>query len=96
MIVNKHEEARRGECLGETLKALFLGPRKPVSHRDSRMAAIPFRQEQPSAEFNSPFRGNPHVELRLCSDARHGDHPARMTLPNGRSADVEAIKAVAV
>jgi len=25
MIVNKHDKTRRGECLSETLKAVFLG-----------------------------------------------------------------------
>jgi hypothetical protein len=45
MIVHKHDETRRGERLSETLKAMFLGPRKAVSHRDSGMAAIPLGQE---------------------------------------------------
>jgi hypothetical protein len=31
MIVHKHDEPRRGECLSETLKTVFLGPPKAVS-----------------------------------------------------------------
>ena len=78
MIVNKHDKTRRGECLSETLKAVFLDPCKAVGHGDSRANPIPFGQEQPGAEFNSPFRGNLHINL-------HFDHPAKTTLPNGRS-----------
>jgi hypothetical protein len=45
MIVKKHDEARRGECLSETLKAMFLSPGKAVGHGDSGVESIPFGQE---------------------------------------------------
>jgi hypothetical protein len=45
MIVNKRDKTRCGESLGETLKAVFLGPRKAVGHGDSRVETIPFGQE---------------------------------------------------
>jgi len=35
MIVNKHDKTRRGERLGETLEAVFLGAREAVGHGDS-------------------------------------------------------------
>jgi hypothetical protein len=31
MILHKHDEPRRGECLSETLKTVFVGPPKAVS-----------------------------------------------------------------
>jgi hypothetical protein len=45
MIVNKHDETGRGECLSETLKTVFLGPRKAVGHGDSGVETIPIGQE---------------------------------------------------
>jgi hypothetical protein len=65
MVVNKHDETRRGECLSETLKAVFPGPSKAMGHGDSGVNSIPFGQEQPGAEFDSPFCGNPHIKLQI-------------------------------
>ena len=45
MIVHKHDETRRGECLSETLKPVFPGPGKAVGHRDSGVRTIAFGQE---------------------------------------------------
>jgi hypothetical protein len=45
MIVHKHDEPRRGECLSETLKTVFPGSPKAVSHGDSGADAISFGQE---------------------------------------------------
>jgi hypothetical protein len=45
VIVNKHDEARRGECPSEPLETVFLGPRKAVGHRDRGVETIPFGQE---------------------------------------------------
>jgi hypothetical protein len=64
MVVNKHDETRRGECLSETLKAVFPGPSKAMGHGDSGVNSIPIGQEQPGAEFDSPFCGNPHIKLQ--------------------------------
>jgi hypothetical protein len=64
VIVHKHDEARRGECLSETLKAVFLGPSKSVGHGDGGLGTIPFGQEQPRAKFNSALCRDPHLELQ--------------------------------
>ena len=85
MIVNQHDETRRGECLSEALKTVFLGSSEAVRHRDSRMGPMSFGKEAPAAEFNSPFCGNPHFQLQSRRDECHVGHPFRMTLPNGRS-----------
>src|SRR4029077_1568579 len=69
MIMNQHDKARRGECLSETLKPLLLDPRKAVSHADCGPNPLPFRQEQPGAEFNFPFCGNPHI--KVAHDGRY-------------------------
>ena len=45
MIVNKHDETRRGECSGETLKTVFPGPSKAMGHGYRGVGAIPFGQE---------------------------------------------------
>ena len=45
MIVNQHDETRRRVCPSETLKAMFLSPRKAVGHRDRGVQTIPFGQE---------------------------------------------------
>ena len=45
MIVHKHDEPRRGECLSETFKTVFPGSPKAVSHGDSRADTISFGQE---------------------------------------------------
>jgi hypothetical protein len=45
MIVNKHDETCRGECVSEALETVFLGPRKAVGHRDRGVGTIPFGQE---------------------------------------------------
>jgi len=45
MIMNKHDKTHRGECLSETLKAVFLGPCKAMGHGDSRANPIAFGQE---------------------------------------------------
>jgi len=64
VIVHKHDEARGGEGLSETLKTVFLGPGKAVGHRDRGVGTIPFGQEQPRAEFNSALCRDPHIELQ--------------------------------
>jgi hypothetical protein len=45
MIVNKHDETRRGECSGETLKTVFPGPSKAMGHGYRGVGTIPFGQE---------------------------------------------------
>ena len=45
MVVQKHDQAGRGECPSETLKAMLLGPRKAVRHGDRGVETIPFGKE---------------------------------------------------
>ena len=71
MIVNKHNKTRCRERLSETLKAVFLGSCKAVGHGDSGANPIPFRQEQPGAEFNFPFCRNLHINLQNHVQSPH-------------------------
>jgi len=98
--MDQHDEPGCGERPGHALEAVLLGPGEAMGHGDGRAGPGRVRQEQPGAQFDAAFRGNPDIDLRNQTglldnrplspdrDAAHPDSRPHMLLdpPRGQRA----------